>query len=202
LAGWAGLENQLPFPGMLPKTGYPGPEDGRFGPITSMCNRTARPSGSFLPASEIYLNYAEAEASWDTDGYGATYLTRSAKGPGMPKCNFGGERTWSKDPTSERSDRVCFEGPGSSTSVSWGNSDQGCGKCAGHYPYAGTNPQTTTFSTRSLPCRLRGWLPAFISIRSRVGDTGPIPKLTRTRCIIEYKYLSWGILPCRIDNSL
>ncbi|TDW96672.1 RagB/SusD family nutrient uptake outer membrane protein [Dinghuibacter silviterrae] len=110
--------------------------------------------------SEIYLNYAEAEAELGQTATALTYLNKIRERAGMPDVASGGGSDLIQKIQQERRIELCFEGHRFFDLRRWGMADQGAGDALGII-ITPTNAQNTTFSYRVDTVQTRVWLPSF-----------------------------------------
>ena len=110
--------------------------------------------------SEIYLNYAEAEAQLGQTATALTYLNKIRQRAGMPNVTSGGGSDLIRKIQQERRIELCFEGHRFFDLRRWGIADQGAGDALGII-ITPTNPQNTTFSYQVATVQTRVWLPSF-----------------------------------------
>jgi hypothetical protein len=110
--------------------------------------------------SEIYLNYAEAEAQLGQTATALTYLNKIRQRAGMPNVSSGGGSDLVQKIQQERRIELCFEGHRFFDLRRWGIADQGAGNALGII-ITPTNPQNTTFSYQVTTVQTRVWLPSF-----------------------------------------
>ena len=110
--------------------------------------------------SEIYLNYAEAEAELGQTGTALTYLNKIRERAGMPDLTSTGGDDLIQKIRQERRIELCFEGHRFFDLRRWGIADQGNGDALGII-ITPTNPQNTTFSYQVDTVQTRVWLPSF-----------------------------------------
>src|ERR1700744_5544770 len=110
--------------------------------------------------SEIYLNYAEAEAELGQTGTALTYLNKIRERAGMPDLASTGGDDLIQKIRQERRIELCFEGHRFFDLRRWGIADQGNGDALGII-ITPTNAQNTTFSYAVDTVQTRVWLPSF-----------------------------------------
>ena len=110
--------------------------------------------------SEIYLNYAEAEAALGQTATALSYLNKIRQRAGMPNVSSGGGSDLVQKIQQERRIELCFEGHRFFDLRRWGIADQGAGNALGII-ITPTNPQNTTFSYQVATVQTRVWLPGF-----------------------------------------
>ncbi len=112
--------------------------------------------------SEIYLNYAEAEAELGQTATALTYLNKIRERAGMPDIASGGGSDLIQKIQQERRIELCFEGHRFFDLRRWGIADQGAaGNALGIIITPTINPQNTTFSYQVDTIQTRVWLPSF-----------------------------------------
>lgn len=110
--------------------------------------------------SEIYLNYAEAEAELGQTGAALTWLNKIRERAGMPDVNSPGGDDLVQKIRQERRIELCFEGHRFFDLRRWGIADQGNGDALGII-ITPTNPQNTTFKYQVDTVQTRVWMPGF-----------------------------------------
>ena len=110
--------------------------------------------------SEIYLNYAEAEAELGQTATALTWLNKIRERAGMPDLTSGGGNDLLQKIRQERRIELCFEGHRFFDLRRWGIADQGAGNALGII-ITPTNSQNTVFSYQVDTVQTRVWLPAF-----------------------------------------
>lgn len=110
--------------------------------------------------SEIYLNYAEAEAQLGHTGTALTWLNKIRQRVGMPDVTSGGGDDLVQKIRQERRVELCFEGHRFFDLRRWGIAEQGAGDALGII-ITPTNAQNTTFSYQVTTVQTRVWRPNF-----------------------------------------
>ena len=110
--------------------------------------------------SEIYLNYAEAEAELGQTGTALTYLNKIRERAGMPDVSSSGGSDLIQKIMQERRIELCFEGHRFFDLRRWGIADQGNGNALGII-ITPTNSQNTTFTYQVDTVQTRVWQPSF-----------------------------------------
>jgi hypothetical protein len=110
--------------------------------------------------SEIYLNYAEAEAALGHTSTALTWLNKIRQRAGMPDITSSGGDDLIQKVRQERRVELCFEGHRFFDLRRWGIADQGNGDALGII-ITPTNSQNTTFSYQVATIQTRVWLPGF-----------------------------------------
>lgn len=110
--------------------------------------------------SEIYLNYAEAEAELGQTVTALTYLNKIRQRAGMPDVVSAGGDDLIQKIRQERRIELCFEGHRFFDLRRWGIAEQGAGDALG-IVITPTNAQNTTFSYQVDTVQTRVWVPGF-----------------------------------------
>jgi len=110
--------------------------------------------------SEIYLNYAEAEAELGNTATALTYLNKIRQRAGMPDVVSAGGSDLIDKIRQERRVELCFEGHRFFDLRRWGIADQGNGAALGII-ITPTNAQNTTFSYQVDTVQQRVWQSSF-----------------------------------------
>ena len=110
--------------------------------------------------SEMYLNYAEAEAELGQTANALTYLNKIRERAGMPDISSGGGADLIAKIQQERRVELCFEGHRFFDLRRWGIAEVGSQPALGII-ITPTNPANTTFSYSVDTVQARVWVPSF-----------------------------------------
>jgi hypothetical protein len=110
--------------------------------------------------SEIYLNYAEAEAELGQTANALTYLNLIRTRAGMPAVTSGGGADLIAKIQQERRIELCFEGHRFFDLRRWGLAESGNQDALGII-ITPTNASNTTFSYQVDTVQVRQWEPSF-----------------------------------------
>jgi hypothetical protein len=128
--------------------------------------------------SEIYLNYAEAEAELGQTATALTYLNKIRERAGMPDVTSAGGTDLIQKIMQERRIELCFEGHRFFDLRRWGIADQGNGDALGII-ITPTNTQNTTFSYQVDTIQVRSWQPSFYFYPIPRSELQADPQLTQ-----------------------
>jgi hypothetical protein len=110
--------------------------------------------------SEIYLNYAEAEAELGQTATALLYLNKIRERAGMPDVVSGGGTDLINKILQERRIELCFEGHRYFDLRRWGMAEQGSANALGII-ITPTNASNTSFSYQVDTVQTRVWVPSF-----------------------------------------
>lgn len=130
--------------------------------------------------SEMYLNYAEAEAQLGQTATALTYLNKIRDRAGMPDLASGGGTDLMDKIRQERRIELCFEGHRFFDLRRWNIADQGAGDALGIIITPTNPPQNTTFSYQVDTIQKRVWLPSFYNYPIPRSETQADPSLTQS----------------------
>jgi len=128
--------------------------------------------------SEIYLNYAEAEAELGKTDSALAYLHKIRQRAGMPDVVSAGGSDLIDKIRQERRVELCFEGHRFFDLRRWGIAEQGAGSALGII-ITPTNSQNTTFSYQVDTVQKRVWQPSFYYYPIPRSETQANPNLTQ-----------------------
>jgi hypothetical protein len=110
--------------------------------------------------SEIYLNYAEAEANLGNTAEALKYLNKIRQRVNMPDVTSGGGTDLIEKIQQERRVELCFEGHRFFDLRRWGMAEEGAGDALGII-ITPTDPSNTSFTYQINTVEKRTWMPDF-----------------------------------------
>jgi hypothetical protein len=110
--------------------------------------------------SEMYLNYAEAEANLGNTAESLKYLNLIRQRAGMPDITSGGGTDLIQKVQHERRIELCFEGHRFFDLRRWGTAEIGAGDALGII-ITPTDPSNTSFTYKINTVEKRTWMPNF-----------------------------------------